>query len=275
MVTTSIPIRYTRIDKSLYSQNTLGEYSGLQIETDNILLEPLLIDRDAPKLWNLYKDHLDLFHFFPHGPLTTYEKFYAVQKRFCDSPEFSNWTVHLLVDTSAEGQPSKEKTRILCGSICLLDIQPAHRRCEVGAIWFHPAVHGTTVMLESTYMLLRLAFGRLQSGRVQWKTHHANVASQKAALKLGFEQDGLHRKHLLNWDGIWRHSYFYSMTDDDWFGVPVTTTPGAAQEPLADGLEGLGLESKGKQLALETKIAERRKTSKPFPASVLAGQPLA
>ena len=43
MVATSIPIRYTRLDPSLFSQHTLGAHSGTQIETDNILLEPLLV----------------------------------------------------------------------------------------------------------------------------------------------------------------------------------------------------------------------------------------
>jgi RimJ/RimL family protein N-acetyltransferase len=216
----------------------------------------------------------------PSGPLHTYEQFYACQKKFCDSSDFSNWTVYLLVDGQAEGQQQEhftgKKTRVLCGSICLLDIQLGYRRCEVGSIWFHPAVHGTFVMLETTYALLRFAFERLRSGRVQWKTHHGNIASQKAAIKLGFDMEGVLRKHIICWDGTWRHSYYYSMTDDDWLGVPVTTDgrPGLEVGPSADRPEDAEVESKGRQLALEGKIAERRKSGKPIPASILAGQPL-
>ncbi|KAG0044385.1 hypothetical protein BGZ83_010403 [Gryganskiella cystojenkinii] len=277
MVATSLPVHFTRLDATQFSQHTsLGPNSGTLIETDNIRLEPIQLEKHTPKLWNLYKNHQGLFQYFPHGPLATYEKFYAVQKNFCESKDFANWAVYLLVNNPS-GDSEKNKTKILCGSICLLDIHLAFRRSEVGSIWFHPAVHGTTVMLETTYALLRFAFERLQCGRVQWKTHHLNLASQKAAAKLGFDEDGLHRKHVLNWDGQWRNTWFYSMTDDDWFGLEEVTTnarPGLEVGPTADRPADLVVEPKGRQLALENKIAERRKNGKAIPAGVLAGQPL-
>src|SRR5690554_4089972 len=99
----------------------------------------------------------------PHGPCHTYEHFHAIHERFCNDRSFFNWVCYVSSPTPADGQ----KKWVLCGSICLLDIDLRCRKCEVGAIWLHPSMHGTFMMLEMTYALLRFAYERLQSGRVQ------------------------------------------------------------------------------------------------------------
>ncbi|KAF9301440.1 hypothetical protein BGZ74_006715 [Mortierella antarctica] len=257
-------IKYTQLDQDQFTQCTLGPKSGYRIETESILLEPLLLNRDAPKLWELVKDHSKLFEYFPHGPCSSYEDFYAIQKRYCSAPDRFNWAVYLLV--------GNEKQKILCGSISLLDISLPFRRFEVGAIWFHPAVHSTFVMLETTYALLRFSFEQLHAGRVQWKTHHQNIASQKSALKLGFDLDGIHKKHLIHYNGQWRNSYYYSMTDDDWFGDHVTTDGRPGLDVVKPAEESdLRQESKGRQLRLEQLIQARKHEGKPLPESVQHG----
>ncbi|KAG0204667.1 hypothetical protein BGX28_003455 [Mortierella sp. GBA30] len=270
-------VKYTQLAPSEYSQRTLGVNNGFKLETDQILLEPILLERDAPRLWEVYKNHPELFNHMPHGPCHTYEEFYKVQNKFCTNTDFFNWTCYVAAP-NAEAD-AQEKKWVLCGSICLLDIQLPIRRCEVGAIWFHPSVHGTFVMLEATYALLRFAFERLQSGRVQWKTHVKNLASQKAALKLGFELEGLHRKQMIHADGTWRHTYFYAMTDDDWFGREETidAQPGLdvlaafqEYEATVDGAEP----SKGRKKNLEELIEKRKKEGKPLPQSVILGEAL-
>ncbi|KAG0371158.1 acyl-CoA N-acyltransferase [Gamsiella multidivaricata] len=265
-------IKYTQLPSSEYSQQTLGIHSGTRIETDQILLQPIQLDRDAPLLWEVYKNHTYLFNYMPHGALETYEEFYKIQERFCQSSDFFNWVCY--VSAHPREDPEKKKW-VLCGSICLLDISLPFRRFEVGSIWFHPAVQSTFVMLETTYALLRFSFERLQAGRVQWKTHSENIASQKAATKLGFDLDGLHRKHIIHSDGTWRHTYFYSMTDDDWFG----------REETRDGRRGLDVastaeattaeqarkEAQGRQRRLEELIAERKRGGKALPSIVVEG----
>ncbi|KAF9423051.1 hypothetical protein BGZ94_008419 [Podila epigama] len=270
-------IKYTKLERHQFSQDTLGPKSGYCIETDRILLEPLLLECDAPKLWELYKNHVGLFEYMPHGPLATYKEFYDLQKSFCDNKDFFNWVVYVLVanpvDSDVPSGANPRKERVLCGSICLLDIVLPFRRFEVGAIWFHPAVHSTFVMLETTYALLRFSFEQLQAGRVQWKTHHENIASQKSALKLGFDLDGIHRKHILHYNGQWRHTLFYSMTDDDWFGREEVTTDGrpALDVEKYTEKEFQHQESKGRQLRLEQTILTRKREGKPLPESVQRG----
>ncbi|KAF9579684.1 hypothetical protein BGW38_003960 [Lunasporangiospora selenospora] len=266
MTIISKKIKYTKRDPSEYTQRTLGEGNGYAIETDLILLEPILLERDVPKLWEVYKDHPELFAFMPHGPCLTYESFYAVQAGFCSNPGFFNWAVYLLIDNG-----KAEKTKILCGSICLLDIVLQFRRFEVGSIWFHPSVHSTFVMVETTYALLRFSFEILEAGRVQWKTHHKNIASQKAAARLGFDLDGIHRKHMIHCDGTWRNTYFYSMTDDDWFGFETVSTS-AEKMPVESRRPEFAL---GRQLQLEKTVETRREEGRPLPESVQQGVALA
>ncbi|KAI1312664.1 hypothetical protein EDD11_002863 [Mortierella claussenii] len=268
-------IKYTALPSGAYTQQTLGVKSGMRIETDQILLEPLLLERDAPALWDVYKNHPELFTWMPHGPLSTFQEFYDIQARFCAAKDFFNWTVYV---SAHPNEHFKEKKKwVLCGSICLLDISLSFRRFEVGSIWFHPRVHGTFVMLETTYALLRFSFEQLQAGRVQWKTHHRNIASQKAATKLGFDLDGLHRKHMIHSDGTWRHTFFYSMTDDDWFGREEETVDGKAILDVATAAEELNkqsLVSRGKQLRLEELVNDRKKEGKALPASIAQGEQL-
>ncbi|KAF9573903.1 hypothetical protein EC968_007731 [Mortierella alpina] len=281
-------IQYTLLTPAEYSQQTLGVNSGTRIETDQILLEPLLLERDAPKLWETYKNHPQLFAFMPHGPCQSYEEFYNLQAKFCRMSDYSNWLCYVSghsdsSSSSAEeatetsnSNHKKKKTWVLCGSVCLLDIYLPFRKCEVGAIWFHPAVHGTFVMLETNLALLRFAFERLHSGRVQWKTHFQNIASQKAAVKLGFSLEGVHRKHMIHADGTWRHTHMYAMTDDDWFGREETVE---ARPPGQDGLAVVhkayaATPSKGRRRDLEALVETKKREGKPLPSSVVEGQAL-
>ncbi|KAF9195848.1 hypothetical protein BGZ49_002969, partial [Haplosporangium sp. Z 27] len=232
------------------------------------------LERDAPLLWEVYKDHPNLFDWMPQGPLRSYEEFYAVQAGYSAAPNFFNWICYVSAK-STKDVSNDDKKWVLCGSICLLDISLAHRHFEVGCIWFHPSFHGTFVMLETTYALLRFSFERLQAGRVQWKTHHKNIPSQKAAIKLGFDFDGIHRKHIIHSDGMWRNTFFYSMTDDDWFEREVTTDarPNLDVEEAVRALL-LTSGSRGRQSKLEELIVKRKNEGKQLPIAVEKGDQL-
>ncbi|KAK3805529.1 MAG: acyl-CoA N-acyltransferase [Benniella sp.] len=272
----SINIQYTKVPSSSYSQQTLGDNSGTRIETDQIRLEPWLLERDTPLLWELYKDHPELFTYMPHGQLHTYEDFYKHQANFFSIKDWVNWVCYVSAHPTKTGE---DKKWVLCGQVALLDISLLHRRFEVGAIWLNPTVHGTFVMVEMTYALLRFAFERLQAGRVQWKTHHKNMASQKSAIKLGFSQDGLHKKHMIDADGNWRHTYFYSMMDDDWYGREETTDGqrglDVATVGAAVALKQASAAPQGRQQQLEETIARRKKEGKALTVGITLGQPLA
>ena len=100
-----------------------------------------------------------------------------------------------------------------------LNIEPAHRKLEIGSTWYEPSVWAGTVNPECKLLLMRHAFETLQFNRVEYKTDRRNARSRAAILKLGAQQEGILRKHMIMADGHVRDSVFFSIVDSDWPAV--------------------------------------------------------
>lgn len=87
---------------------------------------------------------------------------------------------------------------------------------EIGWTWLAPEVQRTGINTECKYLLLRHAFETLGAIRVQLKTHHLNIKSQRAIERLGAVKEGVLRNHIIMPDGSYRHSVFYSIIDSEW-----------------------------------------------------------
>jgi len=179
------------------------------LEGDNLRLVPALASRDAEKLYEVYSQSPEVFKYFPDGPTSTLEEFKALYQDFHNDP-------HRLTFIVFDKNFSPER---IIGSVQFLDMYPSHKRNEIGCIWITPSMHGTYALLEINYILLEYSFRDLHFKRVQWKTHHDNIASQKAALKLGFTYEATFKNHIVMYDGSTRHSVFYSVVDEDWPSV--------------------------------------------------------
>jgi len=70
-------------------------------------------------------------------------------------------------------------------------------------------------------LLLRQAFEVYGAIRLQLKTHHLNLQSQRAIERLGAIREGVLRNHMIMPDGSYRHSVFYSILDSEWPRVKV------------------------------------------------------
>lgn len=101
------------------------------------------------------------------------------------------------------------------GMAALMNHDPAHRRVELGHIWYVPDAHRTGVNTEAAYLMLDESFGRYRSRRVEWKCDSLNAASRHAALRLGFTFEGIFQNHMIV-KGRNRDTAWYAMTDDDW-----------------------------------------------------------
>jgi len=68
---------------------------------------------------------------------------------------------------------------------------------------------------EAMYLLARYVFEELGYRRYEWKCDALNAPSRRAALRLGFNFEGIFRQHMLvkekNRDTAW-----YSMLDTEW-----------------------------------------------------------
>lgn len=109
----------------------------------------------------------------------------------------------------------KEEQRII-GSTRFMDIQPNHKKLEIGTTWLHPDFWGTAVNFECKLLLLTYCFETLGTFRVQLKTDENNVRSRKAIEKIGGRFEGILRNDMVRENGTHRHSAYYSVIDTDW-----------------------------------------------------------
>ncbi|MCP5374089.1 MAG: GNAT family N-acetyltransferase [Hyphomicrobiales bacterium] len=101
------------------------------------------------------------------------------------------------------------------GMVGLLRVVPQWATCEVGSIWYGPAVMRTPLSTEAMYLMARYVFEDLGYRRYEWKCDALNAPSRRAAERLGFRYEGLFRKHMV-YKGRSRDTAWYAMTDDDW-----------------------------------------------------------
>jgi RimJ/RimL family protein N-acetyltransferase len=106
------------------------------------------------------------------------------------------------------------------GSTRYLNIEPFHRRAEIGWTWLERAQWGTGANVETKYLLLENAFERAALMRVEFKTDARNLRVRGALLGIGCTFEGIFRKHMVLPDSI-RDSAWYAIVDDDWPRVKV------------------------------------------------------
>jgi RimJ/RimL family protein N-acetyltransferase len=104
----------------------------------------------------------------------------------------------------------------IIGSTRYLDIQPQHRKLEIGATWLQPAYWGSPINLECKLLLLTHCFEMLKAVRVQLKTDENNIRSRKAIQKIGGEFEGILRKDMIRDNQTFRNSAYFSIIDEEW-----------------------------------------------------------
>ncbi|WP_462254515.1 GNAT family N-acetyltransferase [Ferruginibacter sp.] len=109
-----------------------------------------------------------------------------------------------------------KQTQLYVGSTRYLNIDFGNLRLEIGSTWLHPSMHGTGFNKHCKFLLLSYAFEQLLLNRVELKTSHLNLKSQKAMLKIGAIREGVFRNHIVNDDGSIRHSHFFSFIKEEW-----------------------------------------------------------
>jgi RimJ/RimL family protein N-acetyltransferase len=101
------------------------------------------------------------------------------------------------------------------GSTRYLNVEPFHRRVEIGWTWLERAQWGTGANVETKYLLLRNAFEGWGAMRVEFKTDARNLRVRGALLGIGASFEGIFRKHMVLPDSV-RDSAWYAIVDDDW-----------------------------------------------------------
>jgi RimJ/RimL family protein N-acetyltransferase len=102
------------------------------------------------------------------------------------------------------------------GMTTYMNVDPVHRRVEIGSTWTAARVQRTPLNTECKRMLLRHAFEVLDCIAVEFRTHRLNVQSRRAIERLGAQLDGILRAHQRSPDGSLRDTAVYSITAAEW-----------------------------------------------------------
>lgn len=91
---------------------------------------------------------------------------------------------------------------------------PEHLKVELGSIWYSPIAQRTKANLETTYLMLAHAF-ELGYRRLEWKCNALNERSRRAALRMGFQFEGIQDSHFILKNRS-RDTAWYRMLDSEW-----------------------------------------------------------
>ncbi len=96
------------------------------------------------------------------------------------------------------------------------NIEPSHRRLEIGWTWYGIPWQRSAVNTETKLLLLTHAFETLGLQRVELKTDALNERSRNAILRIGAKFEGIFRKHGVASSGRIRDTAYFSIIDDEW-----------------------------------------------------------
>jgi RimJ/RimL family protein N-acetyltransferase len=99
------------------------------------------------------------------------------------------------------------------------NIEPEHRRLEIGWTWITPSFQRTAANTEAKLLLLTHAFETLGAQRVELKTDALNERSREAILRIGAVEAGTFRKHMIMSTGRARDTVYFSIIDSEWPAV--------------------------------------------------------
>ncbi|MEM9231513.1 MAG: GNAT family protein [Pseudomonadota bacterium] len=106
------------------------------------------------------------------------------------------------------------RTDRLGGVASYLRINPGAGSIEVGNINFSPSLQRTPAATEAMVLMMRWAFDAGYR-RYEWKCNALNLPSRRAAQRLGFSFEGIHRQALIV-KGHSRDTAWFSILDTEW-----------------------------------------------------------
>lgn len=110
-------------------------------------------------------------------------------------------------------------THQVLGMTTFMNIEPTHRRVEIGSTWYRRSAQRSPVNTEVKRLLLTHAFEYWKCIAVEFRTSSFNVQSQMAIQRLGAKLDGVLRSHQIVQGEILRDTHVYSILQQEWPAV--------------------------------------------------------
>ena len=181
----------------------------LTLEGSAVRLEPIRREH-AQVFWDIAKNDLeDIFRWIPYAMKAREDFEKLIDKAFAEQERGES-----VVFATVERGSGKT-----VGSTRFMNIDRVNRRVEIGSTWIAPAWQRTAVNTEAKYLMLRHAFEVWGCIRVELKTDGLNQKSRNAILRIGAQEEGTLRRHLLTSTGRVRDTVYFSVLDSEWPAV--------------------------------------------------------
>jgi RimJ/RimL family protein N-acetyltransferase len=165
-----------------------------------VTVTPLSVEA-APALWEVFReDTPDTWTYMSYGPFSGRDEIRHLVEGWMGSND------PLFFSFDVDGVPQ--------GWGAYLRIDPGMGSIEVGHLAFGPGLRRTRAATEAMYLMAREAFD-LGYRRYEWKCDALNIASRRAAERLGFTYEGTFRQHMV-YKGRNRDTAWYSIVDTEW-----------------------------------------------------------
>jgi len=103
----------------------------------------------------------------------------------------------------------------ILGMASYMRIREVHGSAEVGLVTFSKKLQRTRIATEAMYLMARHVMVDLGYRRYEWKCNNANAASKRAAVRFGFQYEGVFRNDMVA-KGKNRDTAWYALIDKDW-----------------------------------------------------------
>lgn len=167
-----------------------------------VRIEPLRADVHAALLYQRYVGEDHVWDYLPYGP-------------FASSAQYHRW----VRETESARDPMffaiyNADSQAFEGVASYLRITPEAGTIEVGHINLSPALQGTRAATEALFLMMQWAF---EAGyrRFEWKCNALNLASRRAAQRLGFSFEGVFRQAAVI-KGRNRDTAWFAAIDSEW-----------------------------------------------------------
>jgi N-acetyltransferase len=182
-------------------------------------IEPVLLENEFVSLVQLGSEHLEAL-----CEVGLEEAIWSWSPEQIATPEAMRRYVETALDERKRGVSMpfvtiEKATKKVVGATRFGNIDAINRRTEIGWTWINPAWQRTYVNTNAKLLMLTHAFETWKCIRVEFKTDTLNEKSRNAILRLGAEQEGIFRQHMICASGRLRDSVYFSILDNEWQNV--------------------------------------------------------
>ena len=131
----------------------------------------------------------------------------AAYRAYADEAEKLDDPLQFVVIDAGHRQP--------VGTLALMRIDENNGVIEVGMVTFSDRIKRSPLSTEAQFLLMQYVFDTLGYRRYEWKCDSLNAPSRRAALRLGFQYEGLFRQAIVT-KGRNRDTSWFSIIDGEW-----------------------------------------------------------